>query len=272
MDIPPPFLTDSLLNIPGVRHGFFTRHGGVSTGVYSSLNGGIGSDDGLDAVRANRRHAAAAIGGEDDALCGLYQIHSNICVQANPLSNNRPEGDALVTRDCHVTCLILTADCVPVLFADRHARLIGAAHAGWRGARDGIIPRTVEQLMDMGAKKDTLTAVIGPAIQQASYQVGDDLRREVLSNSPNAEGYFIPDCHYEHHWRFDLPAYVLGQLTALGVIARKMDVDTYSDDRFFSHRRTVHENQGHKNVDSTSGADTGRLMSMIRLTNTTDDR
>ena len=259
MNTPPPYLSHPTLNeLNGVRHGFFTRHGGVSSGLYDSLNGGLGSADDLDLVHQNRRAAASALGGQDDKICGLYQVHSDTCLLADPDLDDRPTGDAIITDRPNLTCVILTADCVPVLFADDQAGLVGAAHAGWRGAVAGIIPNTVAQLLALGASTGHLRAVVGPAIQQASYQVGGDLRDQVLSSTPDAERYFIADETglNDDRWRFDLPGFVFGQLTSLGVNASCLHEDTYSDERFFSHRRATHE----------SARDSGRLMSMIRLT------
>lgn len=259
MNTSPPYLSHPLLNdLNGVRHGFFTRHGGVSSGLYDSLNGGLGSADDLDLVYQNRRAAAAALGGGDDKICGLYQVHSDRCLRADPSLEDRPTGDAIITNKPNITCLILTADCVPVLFADPEAGIVGAAHAGWRGAVAGIIPNTVAQILGLGGTTNQLRAVVGPAIQQASYQVGGDLRDQVLSTAPDAETYFIRDETglHDDRWRFDLPGFVFGQLTAHGVKATCLNNDTYADDRFFSHRRATHQ----------SAPDSGRLMSMIRLT------
>ncbi|MCE2516780.1 MAG: peptidoglycan editing factor PgeF [Alphaproteobacteria bacterium] len=255
MSIPPPYLTHPSLADAGIAHGFFTRHGGVSGGVYDSLNGGLGSRDDRQNVTANRKRAAAALGGDQDTICGLYQIHSGICHVANPDAPAFPEGDAIITNREGITCVILTADCVPVLFADPAAGVVGAAHAGWRGAVGGIIPATIDGLIRLGASRHHLTAVVGPAIQQHSYQVADDLRDQVLTTSPQAEGHFARDPQASSRWLFDLPGYVLGQLRDHGITAASTDDDTYSDSRFFSHRRATHE----KAVDS------GRLMSMIRL-------
>ena len=265
----PPYLTHPLLDCPGVRHGFFTRMGGVSHGLYDSLNGGLGSDDHRNHVHENRHLAQSAIGGGDDQLCGLFQIHSDQChiVDHHALSNQpipeRKEGDALVTANTGLTCVILTADCVPVLCVDPVNHVIGAAHAGWRGAVGGIIASTITAMEDQGASRNHIRAVTGPSIQQASYQVGQDLKDAVCATSPpanspaksNAAQFFIPD-QKKDHWLFDLPGYVLGQLHDLGVNAASMPEDTYADDRFFSHRRATHQNQ----------PDSGRLMAMIRLT------
>lgn len=260
---PIPYLTHPLLDCPGVSHGFFTRHGGVSQGLYDSLNGGLGSKDSLDHIDENRRRAAAAIGGSADHLCGLFQIHSSIChnIDHHALSPNppeRPEGDAMVTTKSGLTCVILTADCVPVLCVDPVNSVIGAAHAGWRGAVGGIVSSTIEAMEKAGASRDHIRAVTGPSIQQSSYQVGHDLRDAVCASAAQAEQYFNPD-DTQDRWLFDLPRYVQGQFNDLGVQAVTMAEDTYSDDRFFSHRRATHQNQ----------PDSGRLMAMIRLTHST---
>lgn len=249
----PPFITHDLLEQQTIAHGFFTRHGGVSKSVYTSLNCGLGSKDHIENINHNRRLAAMAIGGLNDHICGLYQIHSDICHIVNMASDNRPEGDALVTNTPGITLAILTADCVPILFADHHAGIIGAAHAGWRGAVKGVVVSTLKTMVQLGATLNNINAVIGPAIQQASYQVGHDLRDEVLAKSPQAENHFIVD--QPNKWLFDLPSYVGDQLIAEGIKYHTLTEDTYSDDRFFSHRRTTHQ----------GGPDTGRLVSMIRL-------
>ena len=249
----PSYISHHILNDENIKHGFFTRHGGLSSGVYESLNCGLGSKDDLTLALKNRKIAATAIGGKNDVICGLYQIHSNICHSANPTEKNRPEGDALVTDKPHITLAILTADCVPVLFADPKNKVIGAAHAGWRGAVRGIISSTLETMLQNGANSGNIKAVIGPAIQQKSYQVGHDLRDEVLSKYPKVEHHFIADG--KEKWLFNLPGFVSDQLTHHGIQHHTMNEDTYSDERFFSHRRNTHLN----------GIDTGRLVSMIRL-------
>ena len=258
-----PFLTHPLLDCPGVSHGFFTRHGGVSCGLYDSLNGGLGSQDNLDHVAENRAIAMNSITLDaaentsqdgDDHLCGLYQIHSALCHRVGRQTTLRQEGDAMVTTDTGVTCVILTADCVPVLCVDPVHQVIAAAHAGWRGAVSGIIASTINAMEEAGASRGHIRAVTGPAIQQASYQVGADLRASVLAASPDAEHVFKQD-HTNDRWLFDLPRYVLEQLQGLGITAASMEEDTYTDDRFFSHRRATHENK----------PDSGRSMAMIRL-------
>ena len=249
----PLFLTHPLLELPGVAHGFFTREGGVSSGDYHSLNGGLGSKDDLKDVEANREIAVKALGGSGDEIRGLYQVHSGNALLANDIEA-RPEGDALVTNKSNLTLTILTADCAPILFADSEAGVIGAAHAGWRGAVRQIVPNTIALMEKIGASPKNIKAVIGPTIQQGSYQVGSDLRDEVLTASPWAEGYFAPDPK-PNHYRFDLPNYILLQLERLNIEAAAMPDDTYSDARFFSHRRACH----------SENPKTGRLINMIRL-------
>ena len=248
-----PYLRHDLLNDDVVCHGFFTRLGGVSSGAYDSLNCGLGSNDNPTYVKQNRHLAAEALGGKFDQIAGLYQVHSNICHIADPLFGDRPTGDALVTDQTHTTLAILTADCVPVLFCDERNGIIGAAHAGWRGAVKGIVKSTLETMISLGAKTKDTKAVIGPAIQQQSYQVGIDVRDEVLDNHAEAADRFVADG--PDKWKFDLPGFVSDQLTSFDIDHHTMTEDTYSDERFFSHRRNTHQN----------GSDTGRLVSMIRL-------
>ena len=248
----PPYLSHPLLQADGIHHGFFTRHGGASSGIYDSLNGGLGSKDDTRIVSKNRDRAAAALGGNGDEICGLFQIHSALVHEARP-DHPRPEGDGLVADSPGLTLTILTADCAPILMLDRRRHLIGACHAGWRGAVQGIAEATIDQMVHQGAKINDLVAVIGPAIRQPSYQVGGDLRDTVLAASPWAGGCFKEDDEVGK-FRFDLPGYILLRLGQKGVESAALDVDTYDDDRFFSHRRATHLGQ----------PDSGRLISMIR--------
>ena len=253
MDNAPPFLTHPLLDVDGIRHGFFTRHGGFSTGLYDSLNGGPGSADDQAAVARNRGHAAAALGGSGDDVCGLYQIHSARVHDADHTAS-RPEGDGHVTDQPGLTLTILTADCAPVLLVDRSTGVIAACHAGWRGAVAGITEATIERMLARGAARKAIAAVIGPTITQASYQVGADLHEAVLAASPWAGSCFADDDE-PGRFRFDLPGYLLRRLSDAGVESALLGPDTYSDERFFSHRRATHQGQ----------ADSGRLISMIRI-------
>ena len=248
----PTPLRHELLDDARLAHGFFTRHGGVSGGPYTSLNGGIGSGDEPGTVESNRALAAGALGGEASDIHGLYQKHSAIAVETGDGATR--EGDALVCDRPGPVLTILTADCAPVLFADTEAGVVAAAHAGWRGAVAGIIQSAIEAMACLGARPERTRAVVGPCIQQASYQVGPDLKEAVLAASPGAEGFFASDPEPDR-FRFNLPRYVLSQLKEAGVEAAAMTEDTYSDDRFFSHRRACHD----------STPDSGRLMSMIRL-------
>ena len=247
----PLYLTHPLLEAEGIHHGFFTRHGGVSKGVYTSLNGGLGSDDDTETVQRNRHIAASAIGGSVHEISGLFQIHSNIVHDADP-KNQRPEGDGLVTDKPCETLTILTADCAPVLLLDHTTRTIAACHAGWRGAVSGIVEATVQHMQAKGSNLSTTVAVIGPTICQTSYQVGADLRDAVLAVSPWATAYFIDDI--QGRFKFDLPGYILARLKHLGIESAALGVDTYEDDRFFSHRQATHQHL----------PDSGRLITMIR--------
>ena len=248
----PASIRHDLLRDERLRHGFFTRHGGTSDGIYASLNGSVGSGDDPGNVEENRALAAGALGGSAADVRGLRQIHSDIVLEAG--DEPRQEGDALVGNRPGLVLTILTADCAPVLLADPEAGVVAAAHAGWRGAVAGIIPSTIAAMVRIGANPSRVKAVVGPCIQQRSYQVGQDLKDAVLAASPGAGKRFGPDPE-PGRFRFDLPGHVMDQLEAAGVEAAAMQEDTYSDDRFFSHRRECHE-------DAPAG---GRLMSMIRL-------
>ena len=251
-----------------ISYGFFTRHGGVSTGVYESLNGGYGSKDTSTLVSSNRHLAAEALGRTEDKIRGLHQIHSSIALIAS--AKDRPKGDALITSTPGLVLTVLTADCAPVLFVDPENRVIAAAHAGWRGAADGIIENTVKQMQQEGATPPHIKAVIGPCIKQASYQVGADMKAAVLEQSPWADVHFGNDNQFgdsqfgdnqfgdskKQYFRFDLSGYILTRLEHLGIEAQAMEEDTLSDDRFFSYRSACLE----------SAPDTGRLINMISLT------
>ena len=253
MVVPPPTpLRHGLLDDARVAHGFFTRHGGTSEGGYATLNGGLGSGDDPGRVDRNRALAAAALGAGAPDIHGLHQKHSAVAVEAG--DGPGQEGDAIVCNRPGPVLTILTADCAPVLLADTEAGVVAAAHAGWRGAAAGIVQSAIGAMARLGADPGRTRAVVGPCIQQASYQVGPDLKEAVLAASPGAGGFFAPDPE-PGHFRFDLPRYVLSQLEEAGVEAAAMAEDTYSDDRFFSHRRACHG----------SAPDNGRLMSMIRL-------
>jgi YfiH family protein len=254
IEAPRP-VTHSLLD--GVRHGFFTRRGGVSTGVFKGLNTGLGSGDDPDAVAENRRRVAAAMGGSPDDLAGCYQIHSSLTrVATGPWSGARPEGDAVVTNTPGVIPAVLTADCAPVLLADVEARVVGAVHAGWKGALGGVVQSAVTAMEALGARPGRIVAVVGPCIAQGSYEVGADLMERFEHHDPGASRFFIEGMTADKRM-FDLPGFVLWRLEQAGVEqAAWTGHDTCADEAtFYSNRRAFQRSE----------PDFGRLMSAIRL-------
>jgi YfiH family protein len=223
-----------------VSHGFFTRRGGVSTGPYESLNCSLSGGDARDSVLENRARAARALGADAAALTGLIQVHGAEVVQVTePWGVGKgPRADAMVTDTRGIALGIITADCAPVLLADPQAGVIGAAHAGWRGAVAGVIEATVSAMCSLGATPAGIGGAIGPCIAQASYEVGADLRDAVLARSPSAVRFFT-EGRREQHWQFDLAGYCAARLAAAGVgDVRVLGIDTLADEaRFFSHRR-----------------------------------
>ena len=235
------FLTADPLQLPGMKHGFFTRNGGVSIGAFASLNCSLSGKDDAAAVRENRPRAAAALGRPNGALCGLTQVHGKRVVVAEVAwsEDQRPEADGVVTRRTGLVLGIITGDCAPVLFADRVAGVIGGAHAGWRGALLGVLEETVFAMEGLGAARRDIVAVVGPCIHQPSYEVAADLRDAVLARDPNDARFFI-DGKREGRWQFDLPGYCATRLAALGVAVSILGHDTLIDEaRFFSHRRNT---------------------------------
>lgn len=230
----------------GVPAAFLARRGGVSQGVYASLNVGLGSDDDQGLVRENRRRAADAV-LPGAPLVTTYQVHSAACVTvAAPWGDDdRPRADALVTTLQGVTLGVLTADCTPVLFADVGAGVIGAAHAGWRGAFDGVTDATVAAMEALGARRDRIAAVIGPTIAQSSYEVDAAFRARFLDQDAANIAFFA--AAREGHAMFDLPAYVAHRLRAAGVgTVRDLALDTYAREAdFFSFRRSTHRGEAH---------------------------
>lgn len=227
--------------LAGVPHGFLGRRGGVSTGAFAGLNVGIGSPDDPLAVVENRRRAVAAVLPEA-ALATVYQVHSaRVERVVEPWSlPERPHADAMVTDRPGVLLGILTADCAPVLLADRNAGVIGAAHAGWRGAIGGITDATLVAMEALGARHEAIVAAIGPCIAQRSYEVDEAFLRRFCGDDPGNERFFKSG--RAHHWQFDLGAYIAARLAAAGVrTAELIGEDTYSQpDRFFSYRRAAH--------------------------------
>lgn len=235
----PTFLTHPLLDSPAIAHGFFGREGGVSEGLYAGLNCGPGSADNKAHVAENRARVAHALGMMPERLCTLYQIHSpNVVIVHEPYVGTPPQADAHVTNVAGITLGILTADCAPVLFADVAAGVIGAAHAGWKGAHGGVVESTVIAMEKLGAKRENISAVIGPCIQQKSYEVGAEF---IARFTPEEQSqFFIPSDRAGHH-RFDLPAYVTQTARAAGLQrVAVLAMDTCSNAaQFFSYRRTT---------------------------------
>lgn len=254
--LPTP-LTHPLLDRPGVRHGFFTRQGGVSTGLFQGLNTGIGSSDDPAAVIENRRRVAAAMGGTPDDIAACYQIHSSLArVAEGAWHGDRPEGDAVVTRTPGVICAVLTADCAPVLLSDPEAGVIAAVHAGWKGALNGVVHSAVTAMEALGARPQRIAAVVGPCIAQDSYEVGADFQDRFEHHDPGSERFFVAGASADKRL-FDLPSFVLWRLEQAGVgTAAWTGDDTRTDEaRFYSNRRAYLNGE----------PDFGRLMSTIRL-------
>jgi YfiH family protein len=231
------------LALTGIRHAFFTRAGGVSGGVYASLNGGTGSKDDTAHVAENRARMAAALGVEPRRFLTLYQVHSpEVVVAETPWSaDERPRADAIVTRMRSLAIGVTTADCGPILFADPKGHVIGAAHAGWRGALSGVIEATVAAMERLGAKRGDIRAAIGPMIRQANYEVGADLI-ERFAAEDRASSRFFASAARDGHALFDLSGYVALRLARAGVgHVEDLGLCTYADpERFFSYRRTTH--------------------------------
>ena len=241
-----PLTVPALAALPGIRHGFFTREGGVSDGLYASLNCGLGSNDERDKVEQNRRRVAAALGGVDWPVVTLYQTHSDdaLIVSAPPDVENLPRADAVVTATPGLIAATLTADCCPVLFADPEAKVVAAAHAGWRGAVGGILDKTVSTMEKAGARRGKIVAAIGPCIGPQSYEVGPEFEADLLAlTSENARFFHKPEPGARAH--FDLPAYVLARLAGLGLAAldSAMECTYRNESRFFSYRRSCHRNE-----------------------------
>ena len=236
----------SLTALPGIRHAFFTRAGGVSDGIYESLNGGIGSADAPANVAENRARMAAAVGVKPEHFLSVYQIHSpNVVVADAPWpAAERPRADAIVTRTPGLGIGIGTADCGPVLFADAEARVIGAAHAGWRGAFTGVLEATIAEMEKLGAKRERIVAAAGPMISQRNYEVGQDLIDRFLQADKDNARYFAP-AERPDHAMFDLPRYVVDRLKRAGVVqVEDLGCCTYADPaQFYSYRRSTHRKE-----------------------------
>ena len=249
----------ALAGLTGIRHAFFTRNGGVSPGIYASLNAGVGSNDDPQNVAANRARMAASLGVAPERFLTCYQIHSpHVVVAETPWSGDaRPRADAIVTNRPGLAIGISTADCGPVLFADPGARIVGAAHAGWRGALAGVTDATIAAMERLGAARARIVAAIGPMIRQPDYEVGPDLRDQFIAAAP-ANQRFFASADRDGHFMFDLAGYVASRLAAASIGAiEDLGACTYADPtRFYSYRRMTHRGE----------ADYGRHINAIVLT------
>ncbi len=253
--MPRPILATSLSRLPGIRHGFFTREGGVSAGIHASLNCGLGSQDERSRVLENRRRVAGSLGDADMPVVTLYQTHSATAgLVTGAVVGELPKADAVVTCTPGVVVGALAADCCPILFADPAAKVVAAAHAGWRGAVAGIAEATVEKMLEAGAERARIVAAIGPCIGADAYEVGPEFEAELLALSP-ANAAFFRRAAPTARAHFDLPAYVVARLQRLGLAhVENASVDTYENEsRFFSYRRATHRRD----------ADYGRQISAI---------
>jgi polyphenol oxidase len=250
----------SLAALARIRHGFFTRDGGVSDGIYASLNGGPGSADAPANVAENRARIATALGVPPDCLITAYQVHSpDVVIVDRPwTADRRPRADAIVSRSRGIAIGVTTADCGPLLLADETAGVIGAAHAGWRGALSGVLEATVAAMERCGADRRSITAALGPMIRQTNYEVGPELVAQFTAESQANERFFGVSPR-EGHAFFDLAGYITASLAAAGVDqVEDLGHCTYADEaQFFSYRRSIHMRQ----------ADYGRHINAIALVN-----
>jgi YfiH family protein len=236
----------SFTALPGIRHAFFTREGGVSEGFYASLNGGQGSKDRPEHVTENRARMAAALGVAPERFITAYQIHSpDVIVAEDPWTREmRPRVDAIVTRVPGLAIGVSTADCGPVLFADATAQVVGAAHAGWKGALTGVIENTIAAMERLGATRAGIGVVLGPMIRQPSYEVGPEFVARFRAADPDNERFFVPS-RRDDHALFDLAGYLAARLDRAGIDRiEDLGLCTYADPRFYSYRRSVHRAEG----------------------------
>jgi YfiH family protein len=239
------FGSSLLAAIPGLRHAFFSREGGVSGGIYRGLNGGLGSNDDPAHVIENRRRMAEQMGVAPEHFLSVHQTHSpDAVVATGPWpGETRPRGDAIVTRTEGIAIGVTAADCGPILFADPAARVIGAAHAGWKGALTGVLESTIDAMEKLGADRGATVAAIGPLIRQHSYEVGGEFVERFLDADADNAAFFMASVRPGHSM-FDLAGYIRMRLERAGVLViDDTGVDTYSDERFYSYRRSVHRKE-----------------------------
>lgn len=239
-----------------LAHGFFTREGGYSDGVYRGLNVGIGSNDDPERVQRNRASVAETIGVAPDRLLTPYQVHSpDVVTVSDTAAGERPRADGIVTATPGIAVGVVTADCGPVLFADAEAGVIGAAHAGWRGALAGVLDNTIAAMEALGASRERIVATLGPTISQANYEVGPEFQAQFVGQNSGHAVYFTGATR-SGHWMFDLPRFIIDRLAAAGVRADQLGHCTYADEEhYFSFRRTTHRGE----------PDYGRQISAIAL-------
>ena len=251
-----PTIQSPLLSAAKVKHAFFTRAGGVSEGVYASLNGGVGSNDAPDSVIENRRRMAHALGVAPDRLLVPFQIHSPDCLHVEAPWTERPRCDALATATSGLALGVTGADCGMILFADVSAGVIGAAHSGWKGALTGVIEATIAAMERLGARRADTIVALGPTIEPNSYEVGGEFFAQFLGASHDYARFFTPSEKDGHHM-FDLPGFISMRVERAGVGAyENLGLDTYADEaRLYSYRRMTHRKE----------PDYGRLVSAIVL-------
>lgn len=251
-------IKSDLFNTDTVKHGFFTREGGASTGVYKGLNCGAGSNDKSENVATNKHEAMQQLGLSGNDLATLYQIHSTdvLLIEDKKAFDNKPKADGMVTRQPGIALGILTADCVPLLFADMENKVIGAAHSGWKGSVGNIASKVIELMIKEGANRSNIKVAIGPAIQQKSYEVGPTFPGPFLQLDPRNDRFFVPSIKDGHHM-FDLTGFVKNQLIDQNIGGVELiERDTCAEeDRFYSYRRMSKKGE----------ADYGRLLSAISL-------
>ncbi|MDF2621974.1 MAG: hypothetical protein K0S00_4633 [Xanthobacteraceae bacterium] len=246
----------ALKALPGIRHAFFTREGGVSQGIYAGLNGGTGSRDDQALVAQNRSRMEAALGVPEGHLLTAWQVHSPDCVVVDRPWDERPHADAVATATPGIAAAVSIADCGPVLFADPAARVVAAAHAGWKGAVGGVLDATLARMEELGASRARVIAAIGPLIRQPSYEVGPEFVENLTGLDPANKRFLAPSAR-PGHAMFDLPGYIAARLRELGVgTVDDLGLDTYADEaRFYSYRRSTHRQE----------PDYGRLIAAITL-------